>query len=56
MNHLLIQKNTSENLTKTITETYINNIKALENLKNKLLEKINDRGMYISKLFDISFI
>ena len=35
-------KNISENLTKTITETSINKNKALDNLNNKLLEKLNE--------------
>ena len=38
-------KNTSENLTKTITETYINNNKAIENLNKKFLELMIDKGM-----------
>ena len=35
----------SENLTKTITETYIKNNKAKENLNEKVLELMNDKGM-----------
>ena len=38
-------KDTSENLTKTFTETYINNNKAIENLNEKVLELANDKGM-----------
>ena len=38
-------KNTSENITKTITENSINNNKAIENLNEKILEMMNDRGM-----------
>ena len=38
-------ENTSENLTKTITESTIKNNKAIENLNNKLLEIMNDRGI-----------
>ena len=38
-------KNTSEILTKTITETFFNNNKALEKFNNALLEKMNDRGI-----------
>ena len=38
-------KNTSENITKTYTETSINNKKALENLNEKVLELMNDKGM-----------
>ena len=37
-------KGVSENVTKTIAETSINNNKALEYLNNKLLEILNDRG------------
>ena len=43
-------KNTSENLTKTITETYINNNKAIEKLNEKVLELMNDRSMIASYL------
>ena len=38
-------KDTSEILTKTITETYFNNNKAIENLNEKFLELMNDKGM-----------
>ena len=38
-------KNTSENITKTITESYIKNNKAIENLNEKVLELMNDKGM-----------
>ena len=38
-------ENTSQDITKTITETYIKNNKALENLNNKLLQIMNDRGI-----------
>ena len=38
-------KNTSENITKTITENSINNNKAIENLNEKILELMNDKGM-----------
>ena len=38
-------KKTSENITKTITETSDNNNKAIENLKEKILELMNDKGM-----------
>ena len=37
-------ENTSENLTKSITETSIKNNLAIENINNNLLEKMNDRG------------
>ena len=38
-------KNISENLTKTITETYINNNKAIENSNENILELMNDKSM-----------
>ena len=38
-------KNTSENITKTITESSIKNNKAIENLNEKVLELMNDKGM-----------
>ena len=38
-------KNTSKNSTKTITETSINNNKAIENLNENVSELINDKGM-----------
>ena len=44
-------ENTSENLTKAITETSIKNNLAIENINNNLLEIMNDRG-----IFDVSFI
>ena len=43
-------ENTSENLTKSITETSIKNNKALEKLNDKLLEIMNDRGIIASFL------
>ena len=43
-------ENTSENLTKAITESSIKNIKAIDNLNNKLLEIMNDRGIIASYL------
>ena len=43
-------KKTSENITKTITESSITNNKAIENLNNKLLEIMNDRGILASYL------
>ena len=43
-------KTTSENLTITFTETSIKNNKALENLNNRLLEKMNDRRILSSYL------
>ena len=38
-------KKTSENITKTITENSISNNKAIENLNEKILELMNDKGM-----------
>ena len=38
-------KKTSENITKSITENSINNNKAIENLNEKILELMNDKGM-----------
>ena len=38
-------KKTSENITKTITENSINNNKAIENLNEKILELMNDKGL-----------
>ena len=38
-------KKTSDNKTKTLTENSINNNKAFENLNEKILELMNDKGM-----------
>ena len=38
-------KNTSENITKFLSEKSINNNKAIENLNEKILEMMNDKGM-----------
>ena len=43
-------ENASENLTKISTETSKQNNQALENLNNKLLEVMNDRGILASYL------
>ena len=43
-------ENTSENLTKAITESSKNNNLALESLNNKLLEIMNDRGILATYL------
>ena len=43
-------ENASEDITKTITEISIKNNKALENINNKLLETMNDRGLLASYL------
>ena len=41
-------KNTSRDITETITETSIENNRAKENLNDKLLEILNDRGIIAS--------
>ena len=38
-------KNTSEKITKTLTENSINNNKAIENLNEKISELMNDKGL-----------
>ena len=38
-------KYTSENLTEAITESSINNNKAIENLNERVLELMNDKGL-----------
>ena len=38
-------KNTSENITKTLTENSNKNNKAIENLNEKILELMNDKGL-----------
>ena len=38
-------KNTSENITKTVTESSIKNKKAIGNLNGKVLELMNDKSM-----------
>ena len=43
-------ENTSQDITKTITETSIRNNQAIENLNNKLLELMDDRGILASYL------
>ena len=43
-------ESTSQDITKTITETSINNNKAIENLNEKILELMNDKGMITSYL------
>ena len=43
-------ENTSQDITKTITETSLKNNEAIENLNNKLLEIMNDRGILASYL------
>ena len=46
-------KDVSEEVTKTKTESSIKNIIALENLNNKLLEDMNDRGIIASYLMSL---
>ena len=43
-------ENTSENITKAITETSIENNQAIENINNNLLEIMNDRGILATYL------
>ena len=43
-------ENTSQDITKTITETSIKNNQSIENLNNKILEIMNDRGILASYL------
>ena len=44
---------TSQDITKTMTENSITSIQALENLNNKLLEMMNDRGILLSYLMSL---
>ena len=46
-------KNTSENITKTITESSFNNNKAIENLNEKVLESMNDKRLIDSSLIEV---
>ena len=46
-------KKTSENITKSITESSINNNKAIENLNEKVLESMNDKGLIDSSLIEV---
>ena len=48
-------KKTSDNIAKTITENSINNNKAIENLNEKILELMNDKGM-IAPYLTTSFV
>ena len=43
-------ENTSQDLTKTITETSVKNNQAIENINNKLLEIMTDRGILATYL------
>ena len=46
-------KNVSENISKTLTESSINNNKAIENLNDKVLESMNDKGLVDSSLLKV---
>ena len=46
-------KKTSENITKSITEASINNNKAIENLNEKVLESMNDKGLIDGSLIEV---
>ena len=46
-------KNVSENISKTLTESSINNNKAIENLNEKVLESMNDKGLIDSSLIEV---
>ena len=46
-------KNVSENISRTITENSINNNKAIENLNEKVLESMNDKGLIDSSLIEV---
>ena len=46
-------KNVSENISKTLTESSINNNKAIENLYEKVLESMNDKGLIDSSLIKV---
>ena len=46
-------KNVSENISKTLTESSINNNKAIENLNDKVLESMNDKGLIDSSLIEV---
>ena len=46
-------KKTSENITKTITESSINNNKAIEKFNEKFLESMNDKRLIDSSLIEV---
>ena len=46
-------KNVSENISKALTESSINNNKAIENLNEKVLESMNDKGLIDSSLIEV---
>ena len=45
-------KNVSENISKTLTESSINNNKAIENLNGKVLESVNDKELIDCSLLE----
>ena len=46
-------KNVSENISKTLTESSINNNETIENLNEKVLESMNDKGLIDSSLIEV---
>ena len=48
-------ENTSQDIAKTTTETSIKNNQAIDNLNNKLLEIMNDRGILASCLMTLLY-
>ena len=46
-------KNVSENISKTLTESSIDNNKAIENLNEKVLESMNDKALVDSSLLEV---
>ena len=46
-------KNVSENISKTLTESSIDNNKTIENLNEKVLESMNDKGLIDSSLIEV---
>ena len=46
-------KNVSENISKTLTQSSINYNKAIENLNEKVLESMNDKGLVDSSLLEV---
>ena len=46
-------KNVSENITKTLTESSINNNKAISDLNEKVLESMNDKGLIDSSVLEV---
>ena len=46
-------ESTPQDITKTITETSIKNNQAIENLNEKVLESMNDKGLIDSSLIDV---